>query len=83
MGKRVNVFEDANGKRWDTERECDAADARIAIEEWVYTNATSKDAGDPCVNADAITKNAADLLPLLRKYVRLSAPEKDDGPANG
>lgn len=81
MARKVARYEDKDGNVHDTKREAEAADAHKDIEEWVIANATNTEGDDYEVTADVIAGNAADLLPLLRKYVRLSALEKE--PSDG
>ena len=75
MATRVSKWADKSGKEHADERAAEAADAAIAVHEWVDKVGLHESTGY-LVDADTIVTYAAELGEMLAKYVTLSAPKR-------
>jgi len=75
MATRVSKWADKSGKEHADERAAEAADAAIAVHEWVDKVGLHESVGS-LVDADTIVNYAAELAEMLTRYVTLSGPKR-------
>jgi len=75
MAERVSKWADKSNKVHETKRAAEAADAKIAVHEWVEKVGLNESTGY-LVDAETIITYASELAAMLTEYVTLSGPKK-------